>query len=146
MAGEPCCVKHSSQAGLNGGSAAIRSHSIERRAFAILKRHLEEQGRLVEPSDKKAFDLIVDGRYAELKAKGKPFDAFDFFWLSENQYEAALTDPSFVLFLVCGVEGTSQPEVFEIPAERFRAVEPKSERHYYYDKGLTARLLNRDDI
>ncbi len=54
------------------------SHSIERRAFTILKRHLEEQGRMVEPSDKKAFDLIVDGRYAELKAKGKPFDAFDF--------------------------------------------------------------------
>ena len=121
------------------------THSIEKRAFEILKEHLESHGRSVRPTDKKTFDLIVDGRYAELKAKSKPDGAFDFFYMTENQYQAALDGPEFTLFPVCGVEEGSQVDIFEIPSSRLRALKPKSEIHYYYDKGLVDRLLQRGD-
>jgi len=96
----------------------------------------------VAPSDLKRFDLVVDGRYAELKAKNKPYKALDFFWLSESQYRAAQEGPDYTLFLVCGCAEGCEPEVFEIPSSRLREVKPKSEIHYFYDKGLVDKLLS----
>jgi hypothetical protein len=55
------------------------THSIEKKALRLLNRHLASQGRALRPSDNKTFDLTVDDRYADLKAKNKPFRAFDFF-------------------------------------------------------------------
>ena|SRR2546427_1034913 len=121
------------------------THSIEKRALELLKRHLSSQGRTVRPSDNKTFDLIVDDRYAELKAKDKPFRAFDFFYMSENQYSAALDGPDFLLFLVCGVANETEVQIFEIPSARLRGLQPKSEIHYYYDKGLVDQLLRAAD-
>ena len=117
------------------------THSIEKKAFALLTQYLASKGRTVRPSDKKTFDCIVDDRYAELKAKGKPFQAFDFFFMSENQYRAAQEGSEFSLFLVCGVEDEANVQIFEIPSSRLRQVKPKSEIHYYYDKGLVNQLL-----
>ena len=51
------------------------THSIERRALELLKQHLASQGRTVRPSDNKTFDLIVDDRYAEMKAKEEEKEA-----------------------------------------------------------------------
>ena len=45
-------------------------HSIEKRGIELLKQHLKAQGRSVVDSDNKTFDLIVEGRYAEVKCKG----------------------------------------------------------------------------
>jgi len=117
------------------------THSIEKRALELLRQRLVSQGRSVQPSDNKTFDLIVDGQYAEVKAKDKPFRAFDFFFMSENQYRAVLEGPEFLLFLVCGVADASGVQIFEIPSARLRSLHPKSETHYYYDKGLVDQLL-----
>jgi len=119
----------------------VETHSIEKRALELLKQHLASQGRTVRPSDNKTFDLIVDDRYGELKAKDKPYRAFDFFFMSENQYNAALAGPEFSLFLVCGVANEPEVQIFEIPSTRLRILRPKSEIHYYYDKGLVDQLL-----
>ena len=117
------------------------THVIEQKALELLKRHLASQGRKVRPSDNKTFDLIVDDRYAEVKGKDKPFRSFDFFFMSENQYRAALDGPEFSLFLVCGVATASEVQIFEISSARLRTLQPKSEIHYYYDKGLVDQLL-----
>ena len=60
------------------------AHAIEREATEFLRRYLKAQGRRVEPSDNKTFDLVVDGRYAEVKAKAKRYSEFDFFYMSEK--------------------------------------------------------------
>src|SRR5258708_9534403 len=126
------------------------SHSIEERSRELLIQRLPKDGRTVTLYDRKPFDLIVDGRYAELKAKSKPYSDFDFFWISKSQYEAALADPDFKVFLVCnvdpcGVDSSQVPEIFEISAARLKAIAPKSELQYFYDKGLVKKLLEPDD-
>ena len=65
--------------------------------------------------------------------------------MSENQYRAALEGPEFSLFLVCGVSNEAQVQIFEIPSTRLRSLQPKSEIHYYYDKGLVDQLLRDGD-
>ena len=39
----------------------------------LLAAHLTARGRAVSRSDKKMFDLIVDGRYAEVKTSKDPY-------------------------------------------------------------------------
>lgn len=117
------------------------AHEIEREATRLLRLHLEAAGRRVDDSDNKTFDLIVDGEYAEVKGKAKPFSAFDFFYLSANQYKAVEDGRAFTLFLVCNVADPERVEIFEFPAHALRSVSPKCEVKYYYDKGLARQLL-----
>ncbi len=45
-------------------------HAIERRGCEIIRERLGATDRTVRKSDDRTFDLIVDGEYAEVKAKG----------------------------------------------------------------------------
>ena len=60
-------------------------NEIEKQGKSLLKRWLKKNGQKFQKSDDKTFDLIVDGNYAELKAKGKSWKNFDFISLTKNQ-------------------------------------------------------------
>lgn len=113
------------------------THKTEKIAFERLKPFLEDSGRVVTESDKKQFDLKVDGRYCELKAKRYPFnEKFDFFYISENQKSGIDSGEMETLFLVCNTDDPSNIEIFEIPSRELREITPKEEKKYYYDKGM----------
>ncbi len=114
----------------------MTASEIERAGTAFLVQHLETQGRAVRKSDRKTFDLIVDGIYAEVKAKGKAAEKFDFFVLSEKQYAALRAGEEFIVFLVLGVLQPGRTEIIEIPSGVLRRFEPKEWRQYYWDKGM----------
>lgn len=48
----------------------------------LLAAHLTAHGHVVSRSDKKMFDLIVDGRYAEVKTSRHPYSKLGFIGLS----------------------------------------------------------------
>jgi hypothetical protein len=122
----------------------MTAHEIERAGTELLKRYLEKRGRVVETSDRKTFDLKVDGKYAEVKAKGKSFDCFDFLVLSDKQYEALTHGEDFIVFLVLGVCEPERLRVVEIPAAALLSTEPKIWKQYFWDKGMLDSLWKRE--
>ncbi len=112
------------------------THKTESVAFECLVKHLESQGRLVTKSDKKTYDLIVDGNYCELKAKRYKVDSFDFFYISSNQHQGISSGELHTLFLVCGTDEPVDIQIYEIPGSDLAAIRPKTEVKYYYDKGM----------
>ena len=63
----------------------------------LLADWLTSQGRAVKPSDIKTFDLIVDGRYAEVKSSRGPYAKLGFVGLTDAQRIAMLKGPEFTL-------------------------------------------------
>jgi len=94
---------------------------LERRGMAVLVAHLEKQGRSCSPSDVKRYDLIVDGRYCELKATTQAF-----FGLSATQYAGLQSGELATVFVVNG------DDVTEYSRQQLLAVEPKPEIKYYF--------------
>lgn len=108
------------------------SGSIEKRGIGLLREHLEAAGRVVTPSPDKTFDLVVDGRLAEVKCKNAPYRQMDFIGLTENQYRALKDGVNFLMFLVCGVGDPASVEIFEFESARLLRSEPKVECTYYW--------------
>lgn len=67
----------------------------------LLAEYLQARSRKVEPSDNKTFDVIVDGRYAEVKRSRGPYSELGFVGLTDAQRHAMHHGPDFTLFVVC---------------------------------------------
>lgn len=121
------------------------TQSIEKKGMAILKQWLIANGRTPEKSDNKTFDLRVDGKYAELKAKKHGWSKFDFIGLTENQVKE-LGKGLELIFVVLNVDETDlnnidPANILEIPAEALlnHLKEPKKVKtiiHYEWNKGI----------
>lgn len=109
----------------------------------LLTRWLTERGHDVRPSDKKTFDLIVDGTYAEVKSSNGPYDKLGFTYLTQTQHKALLDGVEFTLFIVCNVAHPERLEVIQIPAKLLKAEEPTVERIYYWYRPQLDRIRGR---
>jgi hypothetical protein len=106
---------------------------IEVTGTELLKEKLLNLGYKVEKSDNKTFDLKVNGRYAEVKTKNKPFNKLDFISLTNKQYGNIQED--FKIFLVCNVEDVSNIEFYELSSRDLLSIIPKKIVSYEYNKG-----------
>lgn len=98
----------------------------------LLADHLRAQGRVVEPSDTKTFDLRVDGQYAEVKSSRKPYAQLGFIGLTQGQYSALEEGLDFLLFIVCNLDDPANIEVIEIPSDQLLRETPTVECTYYW--------------
>lgn len=81
----------------------------------LLADYLKSRGHTVAPSDNKTFDLIVDGRYAEVKTSRGPYAKLGFIGLTAAQYRALTVDRvDFTVFVVCNSREPENLEVVEI--------------------------------
>src|SRR6266851_8850663 len=99
-----------------------------------LTRYLVDRGRKVQPSDKKTFDLIVDGVYAEVKSSHKPYSKLGFIGLTDNQMRALQAGTDFILFVVCNLATPECIEVVEIRARELLRESPKTACHHYWNR------------
>ena len=106
----------------------------------LLAEYLTIEGRTVEPSDTKTFDLIVDGRYAEVKTSKAPYQKLGFVGLTDNQFKALEDGVDFTLFVVCNLDDPENLEVIEIPASALKQEEPKVECTYYWYRSQLERV------
>ena len=106
----------------------------------LLRDYLERLGRKVEESDRKTFDLRVDGEYAEVKSSKAPYSKLGFIELTSNQFNALNDGLEFILFIVCNLNDPENLEVIEIPASRLLTEQPTVERKYYWYRGQLERL------
>ena len=98
-----------------------------------LAEYLRSSGRVVTRSDRKTFDLIVDGRYAEVKSSARPYGQLQFIGLSDNQMRALQDGEDFILFLVCNVSVPGDEEVIEIDSRMLLSESPTVAcTHYWY--------------
>lgn len=116
--------------------------SIEKRGIELLRRYLTAAGRSVSESDNKTFDLVVDGGYAEVKCKGKPYDQLDFIGLTKNQFQALQEGREFQLFIVCNVNNPEHVQIYEIPAQVLLRLPPEVDPTYYWHKKQLDELLD----
>jgi hypothetical protein len=82
----------------------------------LLADYLSARGRVVTRSDKKMFDLIVDGRYAEVKTSRGPYSKLGFIGLTENQHTGTRWTCELQHFIVCNLNDPANLEVIELPA------------------------------
>ena len=108
----------------------------------LLAEYLTRRGRTVEVSETKTFDLLVEGRYAEVKTSLKPYAQLGFVGLTQNQYEALERGVEFSLFLVCNLAEPERLEVIEIPASGLLNEPPKRECTYYWYRSQLNRLID----
>ena len=104
--------------------------------------YLRSQGRSVTASGDKTFDLIVDGRYAEVKSVSKCFDTYDFITLTDKQYQALESGVDFSIFLVCNLGNDAAMEIREFPAALLLKERPAVYRSYEWSRTKIRRLLN----
>lgn len=105
-----------------------------------LAQYLEERGHKVEPSDNKTFDLVVDGRYAEVKSSNKPYSDLGFIGLTGNQYDALEAGLDFTLYIVCNLDDPENLEVIEIDPPKLLDEEPVVELTYYWYRSQLERV------
>ena len=117
------------------------AHQIEKEGLQILKAWLARQNRTCERSDNKTFDLIVDGHYAELKAKAKGWESFDFLSLTSKQKDALGTELKRI-FLVLNVSNPDQAQVCEIDARELIRCKWNTIVHYEWNKGDIKQLCS----
>lgn len=115
-----------------------------------LVEYLRASGRVVKPSDRKTFDLIVDGRYAEVKSTARSYTRLQFIWLSDNQMRALQDGEDFLLFLACNVSAPGKEEIIEIEPKALQAETPTVAcTHYWYrpqlDRIRAQCVRNRSD-
>jgi hypothetical protein len=107
-------------------------YEIGARGERLLAEYLTARGRVVAPSDRKTFDLIVDGRYAEVKTSDGPYAKLGFIGLTAAQYRALRDGTAFSVFVVCNAKNPEQLEVLEFDAIELLKEEPKVECTYYW--------------
>jgi hypothetical protein len=98
----------------------------------LLSEWLTAKGRQVRPSDRKTFDLIVDGRYAEVKTSRAPYSELGFIGLTKAQFKALTDGVDFSVFVVCNSNDPANLEVVEILAADLLRETPKIEPVYYW--------------
>lgn len=116
-------------------------HSIERKAKTLLIKELKRRGYKVEFSDRNTFDLIVDGKYAEMKSKKKSFPKMDFISLTKNQFEA-IKKYGYNIFLVCGAN-EQKPEIFIINAKDLLKKRYRKIVSYEFDKTTIDKIKRK---
>lgn len=107
-------------------------HLIEQKAIEVVTAKLEALGRDVKPSDNKTFDLIVDGEYAEIKAKGCRYAELDFISLTEKQLHAALKN-DYDIYCVFGCLG-DDPVIYRISSLDLIRARARKVISYEYDR------------
>lgn len=117
-------------------------HPTESKGIRILCKRLHKLGRTVEKSDKKTFDLVVDGKYAEVKTKERPFRELDFLSFTDNQYNEILNG-NFTIFLVCNLKEPEDAEIFEFSSTILKDIEPKKYTSHEYNKSVLKHLVDR---
>ncbi len=115
------------------------AESIELLGIRTLKEVLAKQGRRFENSDNKTFDLIVDGKYAEVKNKKKPYSQLDFLSFTDKQYDKILKE-EFLIFLVCNVENPERIEIYEFNSNELREKTPKKYTSHEFNKSVIDKI------
>ena len=123
-----------------GRETMTSGRSVEQRGRAILLDWLTSHGREAKASDRKTFDLVVDGEYAEMKAKSKGWSKFDFISLTEAQ-NSSLGRELKRIFIVLNVDTPAAAEVIEIDAADLLACKANRILNYEYNKGAIAHLI-----
>ncbi len=113
-------------------------HAIEEKARKFLIQKLTENGSTVVSSDKKTFDLIVDGKYAEIKAKNKDLKNLDFISLSDKQYQAARAE-DFSIYLVCNLL-ENNPKIYKISSSELLQKRARIITSYEFDRSILVNL------
>ena len=120
-------------------TTVAEQHEIERRGCKIICERLAAVGGTVKKSDDRTFDLIVDGEYAEVKAKGNGWDRFGFISLTKAQRQA-LGKKLKAIFLVLNVNHPKKVEVIEIRAEDLLKCECQEILRYDWKKTAIRHL------
>jgi len=114
-----------------------------RNAEKAVVDYLQKQSRRVEKSDNKTFDLIVDGRYAEVKSKGADFDRFDFITLTYKQEKALRDGMDFLIFLVCYSKHPEALDIREFTSTQLSDEEPIEYPSYEYSRAKVHRAIGK---
>ena len=105
----------------------------------LLAGWLATKGKTVEASDNKTFDMIVDGKYAEVKTSLSPYSKLGFIGLTEAQYKALRSGVEFSIFVVCNSSDPANLQIIEIAAVDLRNEEPKVVPTYYWYRSQLER-------
>lgn len=121
-------------------------YEIGSRGERLLAEYLKARGRTVKASDRKTFDLVVDGKYAEVKTSDAPYSKLGFIGLTDAQFRELKKGTPFSIFVVCNARQPDQLEVIEFDATELLKQEPKVECTYYWyrrhlDKCRASALL-----
>jgi hypothetical protein len=104
-----------------------------------LAEFLRARGHVVSRSDTKTFDLIVDGRYAEVKSSRGPYSSLGFIGLTNAQRVAMMNGTEFTVFVVCNLAKPDSLEVHEFHSSQLLREEPKTEPVYYWYRSQLER-------
>jgi len=117
----------------------LMPNAIESKGIAVLKEVLTRQGRKVENSDSKTFDLKVDGKYAEVKTKHTPYNKLDFLSFTDKQYDK-ISKEDFLIFLICNIDDPEQAEIYEFSSKELREIAPKKYTSHEFNKSVIDRI------
>ena len=106
----------------------------------LLAEYLAARGHAVSRSDKKTFDLIVDGRYADVKASRAPYAKLGFIGLTDAQFAEMTAGVDFSVFVVCNTQNCEALEVIELTSTQLRAEPPTTATTYYWYRSQLERL------
>jgi hypothetical protein len=118
-------------------------YEVGSRGEQLLVEFLRAKGRDVERSDRKTFDLIVDGRYAEVKTSEGPYSKLGFVSLTRMQHQALTEGIPFTVFLVCNTKTPDQLEVIEFDAAELLREAPTVEPTYYWYRSQLDKCRSR---
>lgn len=113
------------------------SNPIEEKAHKYILRKFPKAIR----SKNKTFDFEINGKYIEVKGKGKPFVHLDFISLTKNQYKAVNQKINFDVYLVCGLN-TSTPEMYNISSRKLYKIAPRKIRSFEYNRSELKKIIN----
>lgn len=108
---------------------------IEQKGIEMLTKLLTKQGRKVLKSDNKTFDLVVNGKYAEVKTKRKPYNKLDFLSFTDRQYKE-IRNGNFTVFLVCNIGNPDNLQVYEFKSSKLKNILPKKYTSHEYNKPI----------
>ena len=117
--------------------------NIEKMGIIGLTKWLENKGHKVEKSDKKVFDLIVDGEYAEVKTKKGGWEKFDFFGLTQNQFAAAKSGELKHIYLVLNANDPEGIDVIKLRTRELIESNYTEERTYFWYKSAIKNISQR---
>ncbi len=118
--------------------------NIESSGISGLVKWLERKGHKVEPSDKKVFDLKVDGEYVEVKTKRGGWESFDFIGLTQNQFTAIQSGHLKKIYLVLNANNPENIDVIELHAGDLINSKYIVEETYYWYKSSIRQICDKN--
>lgn len=115
-----------------GGKAWVAFNEIGLRGKRLVAEHLTALGRTVAPSDRKTFDLVGDGKYAEMKTSNGPYSKHGFIGPTDAQYRELVDGTSVTIFVVCNAAFPDRLEVVEFDAAELLKEKPTVGCTYYW--------------